>query len=196
MIQTGNLAKLDTYDGVEPVHRAKMTLVPLSGAFRHGPGLPRGFHLIIAKPALLGGSALPDDEVDWGLLHTCGFRHVICLCSEEPTYDPSPLRTLISEHLDALEQPPLIPRCPLNEMMTIISIARRIVDLIDSGEGVLVHSENGCGRTATVLGISLRMLGFEGHEVVTHLRGLHGQQDPPRWPQSPWQEEILRDLLP
>ncbi len=57
--------------------------------------------------------------------------------------------------------------------------------------GVIVHCLGGTGRTGTVLGCVLRELEFSADEVVSHLKEVNEARKR-TWPESIWQEEMVR----
>jgi hypothetical protein len=52
------------------------------------------FVLNVGKHVLLGAARWPGPEMDWKGMSSIGFRWVICACSEDPVYDPFPLKFL------------------------------------------------------------------------------------------------------
>ena len=81
------------------------------------------------------------------------------------------------------------------------SMIRQMVEVttasIKRGEAVVIHCQGGTGRTGTILGATLRQLGYgwkpvhEAMMEVNQLRGRHGRG----WPESSWQESLVRDWL-
>ena len=134
-------------------------------------------------PARLAGMAFPDPELDWLALRDLGFRHVVRLHAAD--YDPAPLIA----HDVALEdlRSGLTPQDPDGERRRVWQAAQLAAGYVAGGEGVVVHCVGGTGRTGTVLACALRAL---GHSVDDAIGAVRAQQ--PRWPESPWQDEVVR----
>ena len=134
-------------------------------------------------PARLAGMAFPDPELDWAALHSLGFRHVVRLCAAD--YDPEPL----AADAVALEDlyGGLIPGDADGEQRRVWQAAELAAKYVSIGEGVVVHCVGGTGRTGTVLACALRALGHSVDEAIGAVR-VHR----PRWPESPWQEAVVR----
>jgi hypothetical protein len=134
-------------------------------------------------PARLAGMAFPDPELDWAVLHSLGFRHVVRLHASD--YDPAPLIA----HDVSLEDlhGGLIPGDADGEQRRVWQAAELAAKYVASGDGVVVHCIGGTGRTGTVLACALRAL---GHSVDDAIGAVRAQR--PRWPESPWQEEVVR----
>ena len=62
------------------------------------------------------------------------------------------------------------------------------------GEGVAVHCGFGTGRTGTVIGCILKILGFESRQILEHLDELHKARGRPGWPESPWQARLVEEF--
>jgi hypothetical protein len=135
------------------------------------------------SPARLAGMAFPDPELDWLVLHDQGFRHVVRLQAAD--YDPAPLIA----HDIALEDlhGGLTPRNGDEERRRVWRAAQLAADYVASADGVVVHCVGGTGRTGTVLACALVRL---GHSVDAAIDAVRAQR--PRWPESPWQEEVVR----
>ena len=136
-------------------------------------------------PAPLAGMPLPADDVDWRALHRRGFRRVIRL---HPTaYDPTPLAAddVVLEDLYG-------GRTPVDEYgerARVLEAAQLAASYVRGGEGVVVHCVGGTGRTGTVVACTLRALGWSADEAIAAVRAHR-----PRWPESPWQEEVVRSV--
>jgi hypothetical protein len=139
--------------------------------------------VVTDSPARLAGMAFPDPELDWSALRGRGFRHVIRL--QDADYDPTPLVA----HDVALEDlhGGLIPRDVDAERGRVWHAAQLAAKYVASGEGVVVHCVGGTGRTGTVLACALRKLGHSVEEAIDVVRAQR-----PCWPESPWQEEVVR----
>jgi len=179
------LMKQPETTAVQPVR-----LVPPSLAIREKQTLPVGFYQVLEAPVLLAGCAFPFRYPHWDDLHGLGFRHVVCLAAERPTYSCSPLRLSIACELDDLSVMPE-PLNEASERRVIGEIGRRIAAWLMAGEGVLVHCAAGRGRTGTVIGSTLRYLGVPTEEIVEYLNELHGLRSGRGWPEAEWQATIL-----
>jgi hypothetical protein len=172
-----------------------LDLVPLDPSFQPAlpfPGLevPGSFYWVLLAPAPLAGMTLPPRDTPWSSLHERGFRHVACLCSERPVYEPAPLGWLVAMELCDLAEKPL-PEDPVAEEQAIRVISRAVLARLGAGEGVIVHCAGGRGRTGTVLGCVLRGLGYEATEVVAFLDTVHRFRGKPGWPEADWQREVV-----
>lgn len=163
---------------------------------RHSPvslpelEIPFQFYWVATSPGPLAGMILPPRETPWGRLHEAGFRHVVCLCSNRPLYNPAPLTWLLTEELCDLAEVAL-PEDPAEEERAIHFIVRTLVVKLRAGEGVIVHCAGGRGRTGTVLGCTLRELGYPTEEVVGFLDAVHRLRGKPGWPEANWQREVV-----
>jgi hypothetical protein len=139
--------------------------------------------VVTDTPARLAGMAFPDPELDWAALQSLGFRHVVRLHVAD--YDPAPL----TAHDVALEDlhGGLLPRDADAERRCVWQAARLTANYAASGAGVVVHCVGGTGRTGTVLACALRALDHSVDEAIDAVRAQR-----PRWPESPWQEEVVR----
>ncbi len=134
-------------------------------------------------PAPLGGMAFPTPQTDWRALHERGFRHVIRL--HPAAYDAAPLEA----HDVALEDlhGGLTPRDAAAEERRVWETADLTAAYLRKREGVVVHCVGGTGRTGTVVACALRLLGRSADEAIDAVRAHR-----PRWPESRWQEEVVR----
>jgi hypothetical protein len=139
--------------------------------------------VVTDTPALLAGMAFPEPELDWSALHSLGFRHVVRLQAAD--YDPAPL----TAHNVALEDlyGGLIPRDVDGERRRVWQAAQLTANYVASGDGVVVQCVGGTGRTGTVLACALVRLDHSVDEAIGAVRAQR-----PRWPESPWQEEVVR----
>jgi hypothetical protein len=156
------------------------------------PGLavPFDFYCVLQRPAPLAGMPYPSPRTPWQDLAAAGFRHVICLAGDGPTYDPSPL---IVGHRTSLQDlyGGGLPRHPEREERLIHEVARTVARRLQMGDGVVVHCAGGTGRTGTVIGCVLRGMGVSAMEVITYLDRLHKARGRSGWPESPWQSQVV-----
>lgn len=178
-VETLNLSSPEPLDPSAP---SPFDLTPLH--------LPEQFYWVRTAPPFLAGMPLPSRNTPWDRLHGIGFRHVACLCSNRPVYDPSPLRWLVTVELCDLDEQSL-PDHPPEEERAIRIISRAIVGWLEKGEGVIVHCAGGRGRTGTVLGCVLREIGHEASEIVAFLDAVHKRRGKSGWPESDWQREAV-----
>ena len=160
------------------------------------PGLevPRQFYWVKSSQPPLAGMQLPFPGTPWEELFRSGFRWIVCLCSDRPCYDPSPLRFLVAVELCDLFETEL-PEDPEKEEDSIRIISDAVVGRLERGEGVIVHCAGGRGRTGTVLGSALVKLGEPPEKVVRYLDELHRARGKAGWPESPWQSEVVHGVL-
>jgi hypothetical protein len=139
--------------------------------------------VLLEAPAPLAGMAFPRPETDWAALSRRGFRRVVRLHPGD--YDPSPLA------VDEIALQDLVggrvPLEPALERDRVLEAGHVVAESVRRGEGVIVHCLGGVGRTGTVLGCALRELGYSAEGAVAAI-----QAHRPSWPESPWQEEIVR----
>lgn len=167
-----------------------MTLVePGRGPAVPGVEIPREFYWVLTEPAPLAGMVLPRRDFPWEALRAAGFHHVVSLAPA--AYDPSPLERSFAEELEDLWHGGS-PRDEDREKELIKKAVAAVLAGLRSGRGVVVHCLGGRGRTGTVLGCTLRELGFPPDGVVEWLQRLHHARDGGRWPESQWQEGIVR----
>jgi Swiss Army Knife protein, DSP-PTPase phosphatase domain len=138
---------------------------------------------VLTDPAPLAGMALPAPETDWPALGRLGYRRVVRL--HRADYDASPLAVdeILLEDLAGGR----LPREPALEHDRVVQAGRHVAGRVRRGEGVIVHCLGGVGRTGTVLGCALRELGYSADEAVAAIQARR-----PGWPESPWQEEVVR----
>jgi hypothetical protein len=143
--------------------------------------------VVTETPAPLAGMRFPRPDTDWRELHRRGFVLVIRLHPAE--YDPAPLvaKDLMLEDLYGGRA----PRHAAAEPQRIWDAARLAAQHLSRGEGVVVHCLGGKGRTGTVLACALQVLGRSADDAIETVR-LHR----PEWPESPWQEEVVRSRPP
>ena len=134
-------------------------------------------------PALLAGMPYPRPDVDWRALHDRGFGLVVRLHPGD--YDPAPLDvhdvTLTDLYGGAL------PEDPEGEAERVWEAARIAAGAVERGTGVVAHCFGGIGRTGTVAACTLRLLGRSADEAIAIVQARR-----PSWPESPWQEQVVR----
>lgn len=153
--------------------------------------VPSDFFWVSRDPVPIAGMSYPA-RADWALLAEHGFAHVVCLTHDEAPYDPSPLG-LTAVALDDLYHG-REPSDPERERERVVGAAAAAAAAVRRGEGVLVHCRGGRGRAGSVLGSGLVMLGLEADEVVRWLDLLHRRRGKAGWPESPWQEQVVRSI--
>jgi protein-tyrosine phosphatase len=135
------------------------------------------------SPALLAGMRYPPPDIDWRALHNRGFALVVRLHPGD--YDPSPLRVRDVPLQDLYGG--ASPADSAGERERVWEAARVAADRVARGSGVVVHCLGGTGRTGTVVGCALRLLGRSADEAIATV-----QAQLPRWPESPWQLDVVR----
>lgn len=158
-----------------------------------GVRIPHDLYWVLQDPAPLAGMTYPSWGTPWKRLHAVGFRHVVCLTHEHPQYDPGPLSILFSTRLEDLvgQRQPQNPR---RERDGIERAAQSALARLEAGEGVVVHCAGGTGRTGTVIGVVLRLLGMSAADVVRYLDRLNRRRGQDGWPESPWQASLIESL--
>ena len=81
----------------------------------------------------------------------------------------------------------VVPDDPEAEAERVWEAARIAAGAVERGTGVVVHCVGGTGRTGTVVACALRLLGRSADEAVATV-----QAHRPKWPESPWQEQVVR----
>jgi hypothetical protein len=159
-----------------------------------GDGRPVHFLLNVEKHGRLGAARLPGAEMDWKRMSSVGFRWVICACSEDPGYDPFPLRFLARITLTDLSAGGQ-PESPGAEFAQIEAIALKALSKLNEG-GIFVHCVGGRGRTGTIIGAILRHCGYGAAEVIDFLDAAYRAARRPCWPESPWQSQVIEGVKP
>jgi hypothetical protein len=136
-------------------------------------------------PALLAGMPYPSPATDWQALHDRGFDVVVRLHPGD--YDATPLTVRDVPLVDLHGGAP--PEDPDAERECVWKAARIAADAVASGTGVLLHCLGGTGRTGTVVACALRLLGRSADEAIATV-----QAHRPAWPDSPWQEQVVRSV--
>ena len=153
-----------------------------------GVEVPNELYWVLKDPAPLAGMKYPRSSFPWSNLKAAGFTNVVSL--HPGPYNPAPLTNAFSEHLEVLVggDP---PSNEAQEKEKIKDAVTTTVGILRSGEGVVVHCVGGRGRTGTILGCTLRELGFSAHEAIAFLDRVHRARGKPGWPESPWQSSLV-----
>lgn len=158
------------------------------------PGLdiPNDFYWIFDGEAPLAGMRYPPESTPWERLRILGFKYVINLETTQPRYNPRPLHVLASVQMQDLWS-----GGDPTESETEAALIHRVVNTIRKNRlpdaGVIVHCVGGRGRTGTVIGCYLRSTGMPADQVVADLNSLHKVRGKQGWPESPWQEQFVRN---
>jgi protein tyrosine phosphatase len=157
------------------------------------PGLrtPHDLFCVMTAPALLGGMAYPIQGTPWAEISEAGFRSLVSLTETLPAYNPSPLQVAAAIELEDLDhgRP---PQDSYREESLIRGVVTKVLGRYQQGDGILIHCAGGTGRTGTVLGCTLRVLGFDAHTVLTYLDQLNKTRGKHGWPESPWQADLVK----
>ena len=156
-----------------------------------GIKIPANLYVVLKKPALLAGMALPGKSTPWEKIGDAGFSNVVCLSHSKVYYNPYPLKVLFSAELEDLYHG-YDPEDPEREEQLIRQATDMIRTKMDDGEGIVVHCVGGIGRTGTVIGCVLRDLGFSADEVINYLDDLNKERGFGGWPETEWQGEMIR----
>jgi protein-tyrosine phosphatase len=84
----------------------------------------------------------------------------------------------------------IAPAHPTDEIDKIRVAVLSILSALSRGEGVVVHCAGGTGRTGTVIGATLAVLGVPVSEAIRHLQLVHEARGR-SWPESSWQQDVL-----
>ena len=138
--------------------------------------VPKELYWVLIAPSPLAGMKHPRSSFPWSNLKAAGFSHVVSL--NPGSYNPAPLTMAFCEHLeDLVSGGP--PRNEAQEREKIKNAVSATLRILRSGEGVVVHCVGGRGRTGTVLGCTLRELGFEAQEAIAFLDRVHRARGKP-----------------
>jgi Tyrosine phosphatase family len=141
--------------------------------------------VFVETPALLAGMPYPRSDTDWQALFDRGFGLVVRLHPGD--YDPAPLDLRDVALTDLYGG--AVPDDPETEAERVWEAARIAADAVERGTGVVVHCVGGTGRTGTVVACALRLLGCSADESIATV-----QTHRPKWPESPWQEGLVRSV--
>jgi hypothetical protein len=151
--------------------------------------VPDDLYWIARAPVALAGMSYPG-RADWHLLHELGLAHVVCLTHDVAPYDPAPCTITALRLQDLVSGGP--PADPSSERALVHHAAADVVDHLERGIGVAVHCMGGRGRTGTVIGVALVLLGHTPDDVVEYLHSTAVGRGRRGWPESPWQEALVR----
>lgn len=140
-------------------------------------------YVFVETPARLAGMPYPRPDLDWRALHDGGFRVVLRLHPGD--YDAAPLMVHDVPLVDLYGR--AAPLDPDAERERVWHAASGAADTVTCGAGVVVHCAGGIGRTGTVVACALRLLGRSPAEAIRIV-----QAHRPTWPESPWQEQVVR----
>ena len=166
---------------------------------RQIPGLqvPKDLYWVFAQPAPLAGMRSPLPGWPWDALHAAGFQEVVSL--DQSTcgpYDPAPLTLTFSQQLQDLGGGGPPPCNETTERELIGQAVHTVAVALQKNRGVVIHCVGGRGRTGTVLGCVMRHLGLPAEKTVLFLDRVHKARGKPGWPESPWQESLVRSWSP
>ncbi len=158
-----------------------------------GLDVPRDVYFALTDPAPLAGMAYPTRPAAWGELYRLGVRHLICLTADSLPYDPTPLHALLATRLEDLVggHPPEDPAAERRKIVHAAAVAARAAA---RAEGVVIHCAGGTGRTGTVLGCALRMLGYPSVDVVRWLDRVNRDRGKDGWPEAAWQASVVEGV--
>jgi hypothetical protein len=124
----------------------------------------------------------------WQAIAAAGFESIVCLTSDTPPYDPSPVRVL-----RAVKFKDLVgggrPDSPEREAGLLRDVVQAVVEELQAGRGVVVHCAGGTGRTGTVIACALAALGTPEADVLEYMTTVNAARgQSPGWPESDWQK--------
>lgn len=154
--------------------------------------MPEDLWWACLAPAPLAAMRYPAADFDWGRAAAAGFGRVVCLTSNEPSYDPSPLRCTAVRLQDLIGGGP--PDDPDREMTSVREAVEAVTSSLADGQGALVHCGGGRGRSGTVVGAALVTAGEHADDVAVWLDRVHRVRGRPGWPESRWQREVLNEF--
>src|SRR6266849_5336853 len=153
--------------------------------------IPREFYWVVDQPASLAGMPSPRPHMPWPALYQAGFHHVICLTTTQPGYRPDPLHIAFAAELeDLVSGGP--PKDPAQQERLVREAVQIALTNLNAGDGVVIHCAGGRGRTGTVIGCTLRALGYSAEEIIQYLDRLHKARGKAGWPESQWQSALVR----
>ncbi len=134
----------------------------------------------------LAGMSQPTVMTPWAALFHMGLQRVVCLSKEPPNYKADPL--IIAGHFPLQDlYGGITPDNPKSEQTLIYEASEIISSFIQASIGIVVHCAGGTGRTRTVIGCALRMLGYNSNEILPYLDRLKRMRGARRGrPESKW----------
>ncbi|HYL52140.1 MAG TPA: tyrosine-protein phosphatase [Acidimicrobiia bacterium] len=151
--------------------------------------VPDDLYWIARQPVALAGMSYPG-RADWHLLHSQGIGHVVCLTHDVAPYDAAPC-SVTALRLQDLASGGAPARTESEEAL-VRQAADDVAAHLERGIGVAVHCMGGRGRTGTVVGVALVRLGHAAGDVVEYLHSTAVARGRRGWPESPWQEGLVR----
>ncbi len=147
------------------------------------------FQVLEGSLQLAGMGDPAKSNMPWASLYALGFGYIVCLNSNEPEYNPKPLKFLWSRQLEDLCGG-RVPTIPEKEKRLYLEAAEIATDSLrgtaSMPNGVVIHCTAGVGRTGTVIGLVLANLGFDISKITNYLKAKG-------WPESKWQEELVTE---
>jgi hypothetical protein len=175
--------------GDQPPRLLAPNETPALGTIR----IPEEFYQVLDSPAPLAGAMFPSENFPWDEAHARGYQWVACLCSENPPYTPSKLKFACVVELHDFSVEEEAPN-PKEELGLIREAALKVRALLMNRQGVLVHCAGGRGRTGTVIGAVLCLLGHKPAAVIRYLDSLHKRRGCKGWPEARWQAQVLQQF--
>ena len=114
----------------------------------------------------------------------------MCLTHDVAPYDAAPC-SITALRLQDLASGGA-PAEPESEQVLVRRAADDLVTHLARGIGVAVHCMGGRGRTGTVIGVALMRLGHTPADIVEYLHSSAVARGRWGWPESPWQEALVR----
>ncbi|MDC7218987.1 MAG: hypothetical protein PQJ59_03540 [Spirochaetales bacterium] len=145
--------------------------------------------------AILAGMPKPGTDRElWDVMARKDLNSILCLTDNEAPYTPEKGVSLLAEkqlldHFDVSDE------ALEKEARIIEELAAKGADALAKGESVVAHCRGGTGRTGTVIGGILRLLGYTWEETEAALISgnvLRGKY-PGGWPESEWQRNLVKN---